>query len=420
MTATIQALFITLALGAFIGLQFRKAAEEQNYTSQAFAGLRTCMAITLLGYLSVFISKYYEYTFIIFSSFFLILILISYVLTAFKQKHPGGTIEIILATLFLVGALVAYNQVMLATIITIILSIIASARSQLYKVSDKFTKIEILDTVKFAIVVFLILPLLPDRTIDPLGVINPYNIWLMVILISGIGFVAYMASKFTGKNRGILLSGFIGGGISSTAVTTTMAIENKKKPKYLDAFIMAIILASVMMYVRVILETVIINRNLLGPILIPIGAMLLSMIGFALYSHLLRKKSIKTPKLKEEMPLETPFSLKPAIKFSLFFVAILFLIKFAELYLGNKGIYITSILSSLADVDAITISLSKLSADQIITQSTAVRAITYAVIGNTLIKIVYIHFFGSKILTRKMFGVFLVTASVGIITSLFI
>ena len=120
------------------------------------------------------------------------------------------------------------------------------------------------------------------------------------------------------------------------------------------------------------------------------------------------------------MPLETPFSLKPAIKFSLFFVAILFLIKFAELYLGNKGIYITSIISSLADVDAITISLSKLSADQIITQSTAVRAITYAVIGNTLIKIVYIHFFGSKILTRKMFGVFLVTASVGIITSLFI
>jgi len=416
---TIQALFITLALGAFIGLQFRKTAEEEGYSSKAFAGLRTCMAITLLGYLSVFLSNYYEATFILFSGFFLILILIGYVYTAFIEGHPGATTETTLATLFLVGALVGFDQVSLAIIITIILSVIASARSHIYKISDKFTKLEILETLKFAIVIFLVLPLLPNTAIDPLGVINPYKIWLLVILISGIGFIAYMASKFFGKDRGILLSGFIGGGISSTAVTTTMAIENKKKPKYINAYVMAILLASVMMYARVIIEAVIVNRALLAKLMIPIGSMLVVMLGYTLYTYYFSKKE-KAPKLKKELEVETPFSLKPAIKFSLFFVVILLLIKAAELYLGEKGIYLTAIVSSLADVDAITISLSNLSADHTIAESTAIRAITYAVIGNTLIKIIYIHLFGTKKFTKRMFGIFALTAIVGIATSFLI
>lgn len=420
MSEIIFALLITLALGAFIGLQFRKTAEAEGYTKEAFAGMRTSMAITLLGYLSVLLSDYYEPTFIIFSSFFLLLILVSYAYASFIKQRPGGTSEITLASLFLVGALVGYGQTNIAIIVTIILSIIASGRSQLYRVSDKFTQLEIIETLKFAIVIFLILPLLPNEAIDPLGVLNPYNIWLMVILISGIGFIGYMASKFIGNKRGILLSGFIGGSVSSTAVTTTMAIENKKKPKYLSAFGMAILLASVMMYIRVIIEAVIINQAILGRLIIPIGAMLVTMIGFTLYSFYFRKKKEKTPKLRGEMAIDTPFSLKPAIKFSLFFVVILLLIKVSELYLGDKGIYLTAIISSLADVDAITISLSNLSADQAITETLAIRAITYAVIANTLIKIIYIRMFGTKLLTEKMLVVFAVTAVVGIFASFMI
>lgn len=421
MSEIIFALFISLALGAFIGLQFRKTAEEGGYTKEAFAGMRTSMAITLLGYLAVLLSSYYKPTFLIFSSFFLILILISYAHAAFIKERPGGTSEITLAALFLVGALVGYGQTNIAIIVTIILSIIASGRSQLYRISDKFSQLEIIETVKFAIVIFLILPLLPNEAIDPLGVLNPYTIWLMVILISGIGFIGYMASKFIGKKGGILLSGFIGGSVSSTAVTTTMAIENKKKPKYLNSFAMAILLASVMMYIRVIIEAVIINQAILGRLLIPIGAMLVTMIGFTLYSFYFRKKKTeKTPKLRKEMAIDTPFSLKPAIKFSLFFVVILLLIKLSELYLGDKGIYLTAIISSLADVDAITISLSNLSADHTIAETLAIRAITYAVIANTLIKIIYIRMFGTKLLTEKMMTVFIVTALVGIVASFMI
>ncbi len=409
---------ITLALGIFLGLQFRKNAEEGDYAEHSFAGLRTCMAISLLGYLAVYLSQFNVHTFLIISAFILILILSSYSQAAFQEQRIGATGEITLAMLFLVGSLVGYGETSMAIVITILLSIISSGRNHLYSISDRFTSLEIIETVKFAIIIFLILPLLPNQAIGPLGVINPYNIWLMVILISGISFLGYMASKFFGKDKGILLSGFIGGSVSSTAVTTTMAIENKKKPKLTNLYFIAILLASVTMYLRVIIEAVIVNQSLLATLIIPIGAMLLTMTGATLVMYITSsEKRGKNPKLKEEVSLETPFSLKPAIKFSIFFIFILAFIKISEQYLGDQGVYLTAIISSLADVDAITLSLSQLSSTGVITDILAVRAITIAVIGNTCIKILYVYLFGSKELTKKMFGIFSLTSLVGIATS---
>jgi uncharacterized membrane protein (DUF4010 family) len=412
---------LTLALGTFIGLQFRKNAEEGDYDRHSFAGLRTCMGISLLGYLAVYLSQFNPHTFLIFSAFMLILILSSYGQAAFQEHRIGATGEITLAMLFLVGALVGYEENIMAIIITILLSIIASGRSHLYGISDRFTRLEIIETVKFAIIVFLILPLLPNQAIDPWGAINPYNIWLMVILISGISFLGYMASKFFGKDKGILLSGFIGGTVSSIAVTTTMAIENKRKPKLINMYSIAILLASLTMYIRVLIEAVIVNQALLAKLIIPIGSMLFTMTILTLYMYFKsRDKGKKTPKLKKQVSLETPFSLKPAIKFSLLFVVILLLIKITEQYLGNQGVYLTAIISSLADVDAITLSLSQLSVTNVISDSLAIRAITAAVIGNTFIKIFYVYLFGSRELTKKMLGVFLITAFVGIGSSFLI
>lgn len=417
MDQIIQSLLISLVLGAFIGLQFRKNAEQGHYEEKAFAGMRTCMGISLLGYITVLLSQFNEVYLLLFGSFFLILILLSYAQAAFQNRRIGGTSEIGLAVLFIVGALVGYEEINLAIIITIILSIIVSGKHHLYSISDKFSPLELIETVKFAIIIFLILPLLPNYAIDPLGVINPYNIWLLVILISGIGFTGYMASKFIGKDRGILLSGFIGGTVSSIAVTTTMSTESKRKPKLLNIYLIAILLATLTMYVRVAIEVIIINQELFWKLIIPIGAMLITMSGFALYFYFYGKKPTKTPKLKQRMSLESPLALKSAIKFALFFIFILYFIKIAELYLGNEGIYLSAIISSFADVDAISISLSQLSANQEITNILAIRAITYAVIANTFIKILYIHLFGTKILTKKMLGVFLVTSIVGILTS---
>lgn len=377
------------------------------------------MGISLLGYLAVYLSQFNANTFLLVSAFMLLLILSSYGQAAFQEHRIGATGEVTLALLFFVGSLVAYEESTIAIVITILISVIASGRDSLYSISDRFTRLEIIETVKFAIVVFLILPLLPNEAIDPWGAINPYNIWLMVILISGISFMGYMASKFIGKNSSILLSALIGGTVSSTAVTTTMSIESKNKKNRVRIYAIAILLASLTMYIRVILEAVIVNQALTMKLLIPLGSMLATMSGMTLFLYFQKAKK-KTPTLKEEVNLETPFSLKPALKFSVFFVFILLFIRLTQHYLGEQGVYLTALVSSLADVDAITLSLSQLSATQNISEILAVRGITIAVIGNTLIKILYVHFFGSSELTKKMAGIFLLTSLVGIGTSFLI
>jgi len=416
METLIESLLISLALGAFLGLQLRKRAEEGGYHHKVFAGMRTCMAITLLGYLAVLLSNFRDDIFILFTGFFLILVLLSYAHSAFKKNRIGGTTETLLVSLYLVGALVAYGEINLAMIVTIILSIIASGYDYLYNFSDRFSRLEVIEMVKFAILIFLILPLLPNHPIDPLGVVNPYNVWLMVILISGIGFVGYLASKFIGKERGILVSAFAGGLVSSIGVTITMAIENKKKPKLTTIYALAILIASTTMFARVMTQTTIINPGLFIDLIKPIGAMMATMLGYTGYKFWQSKKNkpVKVPKLKSQIKVESPLSIKPALKFSIFYVAILLLIKASELYLGNKGIYITTFVSSLADIDAISISLSQLSSAGEITQSIAVRAITMGVIVNTFIKILYIHMFGSRELTKRMLTVFFLTSIIGI------
>lgn len=413
MEPIIQSLFISLSLGAFIGLQFRKKAEEGEYQNNTFAGMRTCMAITILGYISIFLSQYDNTIFIILSSFFLVLILLSYIQSAFQENRIGGTDEIVLATLFMVGVLIGYEETNIAIILTIILSIISSGRDELYRISDKFTKLEVIETVKFAIIIFLILPLLPNEPIDPWGVVNPNTIWIMVILISGIGFMGYMASKFIGKGKGILLSGFVGGFVSSTAVTTEMAIESKKNSRYINLYSIAIVLSSLMMFIRVLVEAFVFNAELIAPLSIPIGGMMLTMLGFTVYNYYSEKKR-KTPTLKKDLELETPFSLGPAIKFSLFFVFILLVTEFAKTYFGDSGVYIAAILSGFADVDAITISLSQLSSEAELTNQVAISGITYAVISNTFIKLIYIHFFGSKAMRQKLLTVVTSSSVVGI------
>ncbi|MDP3976193.1 MAG: MgtC/SapB family protein [bacterium] len=410
----LSSLSIALVLGAFIGLQFQKHSEEKHF--HPFAGLRTCMAITVLGFLVAFLEQFNSSLPLIISGFFLILILLSYFQSVWQDGRPGATTELSLVILFIVGILVGYGRVNIPIIITILLSIIATAREQLYQFSSRFSKFEIIETVKFAIIIFMILPLLPDRTIDPWNLINPRTTWLLVILISGISFAGYMASKFIGKHKSILLSGFIGGLVSSTAVTTTMSIQNKKQPRLVDPYTLAILLASLMMYIRVLFEVFVVNRALLDTLLIPIGGMLLTSTCFGLY-YFYQSTRNHQPKLEKELDISTPLALAPAIKFSLFFIAILALIRVADLYWGDKGIYLTALFSGLADVDAISISLSNLSAEGSIQAELAVRAITYAVISNTLVKLVYIHLFGSKVLRNKVLLGFSTTSLVGLALS---
>ncbi len=404
-------LLVSSGLGAFIGLQFRKNAEQGKYTKTSVAGLRTCIILCLFGWITTLLSQHYESMIILSTAFVAALIGISYWYSIHKLKKPGITSELLLMMVFLMGILVGINQINLAVILTIIMSIVSTGKGYLYQVSDKFNQIEIIDTVKFAIIIFLILPILPNRSLDAWGIFNPAEVWTMVILVSGIGFVGYMASKFIKKKSSIIVTGLVGGLISSTAVTTNMALQSKKQENMIDYYAISILLGSGMMYARVLLATAVINPELCRSLVVPLGAMIL----FTALSSLIMWKRSKesTPKLKQELEVETPLSLIPAFKFSLIYVAILALITFANQYLGSKGIYISALFSGIADVDAITLSLSQLSSELSISSSAALIGITIAVISNTWVKILYVAFIGSNKLLKKVSATLAISALIG-------
>jgi uncharacterized membrane protein (DUF4010 family) len=411
--------FLTAALlGAFIGLQREKDGQRKGY--EGFAGLRTSIFIALLGALATYLNIFNEFILPITFGLFGLMVIVVYIYTAYVLKKTGGTAELSLLLLFLVGVLTASNQATLAIIITIFMGFIHSLRKSLHSLTERFSEDEILDTLKFATITFVVLPLLPNIALDPFGIFNPYKTWLTVVFISGIGFIGYISAKFMGQKRGIAIAGILGGIASSTATTTAMASGNKKSPNIVNPFAFAICIANAVMFIRVLVEVVVINPALFTGLIFPLGIMVLTASGLAMYfwfsqSEEHGKKAHKSHGVAE-IGLKSPFTIGPALKFGVFFVFILTIVRFGEMYLGEQGVYLTSFISGFADVDAIALSLSNLSGNGVIEKATAIKGITIAVMVNTGIKLVYIKLLASNALTKVMAIAFAIMLGSGLFT----
>jgi uncharacterized membrane protein (DUF4010 family) len=234
----------------------------------------------------------------------------------------------------------------------------------------------------------IILPLLPNRDLDPYGAFNPYTVTFLVILICGISFVGYFLTKFLGAAKGLGLTGLFGGLTSSTAVTAAMAVEARKSPGLSHVCAFATVIANATMFGRVLVVVAILDRALLGSLVWSIGAMM----GIAFFAAIYLWSISKNVQISGSsaapagISLQNPFSLWPAIKFSVFFITILFMAKIAKIYLGDKGIYIASLFSGLADVDAITLSIVQQTKAAQLAREVGAIGITIAVVANSLVK----------------------------------
>ena len=400
---------MALALGALVGLEreyarFRKKGHD-------FAGIRTYPLIALFGALAAYVGSIVSVLVFVLCAFLmgLLIVLAYFAVAEHVRTYIGATSEVAGFITFFIGALCFYNEMALAAIITIIMTFILYARSMLHGFAEKLKSHELKATLFFAIITFVILPFLPDKGYGPLGLFNPYVTWLMVILVSAISFVGYILLKWFGE-KGITLTGILGGLVSSTAVTTSFAQRSKKEKKIFRALVLGVILANGIMFVRVLIVVFTLNAELLSSLLIPLLSLI---IVTALFSYYLWKEA-KTVKGKVE--LGSPFSLGPALKFGLLFALILALVKIGEVYFSSRGVYIVSFLSGVADVDAITISLSQLSKGSLPLE-TARNGILIAVLTNVAAKGGIAYWFGSKEFRKRVslfFGV-LILLGVGMV-----
>lgn len=413
----LQQLGVAVLLSTLIGLEREKKYQQDGVG--VFGGLRTFALIGLIGALAMFLSTYSMIILGVLTVGFLALVVASYVMSAKKNENIGATSEIAAILVYIIGMLSAMGNFFVATSITLLVLVILLFKEPLHKWAYHIEWKEIISTIEFIIVAFIILPLLPNQGFGPYEFFNPYLIWLMVVFISGLSFLSYVAIRLFGAKRGISLTGFLAGFISSTALTLTYSSESKKNPKIMYPYLIAVVIASSAMFFRILVEVAVVNTQLVLPLLLPM--LLMGGLGvFVVFVFWFVSENKNEEKVKKEaLDVKSPFSLAPAIKFGLFFAIILFLAKFANDFMGNKGIYLASVASGILDVDAITLSVANL-ANEGLDMSSAVIAITLGAITNTLVKGMFFLFFGSRKVGIRIMAVFLIIAMAGGVSLLFI
>ncbi len=419
--------FVALALGAIIGLE--REVEIQQKKLYAYGGIRTFLLIAMFGALVGYVSNVlvgYDLFVIVSFVAFVVLVVVGYVIVSGKSKKMGATTEFAAIITFLVAIFIMKGFVIIGVIAAILTAAILAFKPQLHLLAKSVEREEMYATIKFGIITLVVLPLLPNNNyslvdfpvladvinsfpnvaavLSEISVFNPYHIWLMVVFITGISLVGYILIKIVGAERGLGLTGFLGGLVSSTAVTSSLTHESKSVKnlkKLVNPLVFGVVIASSTMFLRVLFEVLVLNKSLLKWLIYPIGVMALGGFGVAGYLYFTRDKE-----LKKDFDFQSPFALIPAIKFGLFFAFVLFVSKLFSVLWGSGGIYLASLISGLADVDAITISMATLAMKGDISAKTAVSAITIAVCSNTVVKGGIAYLFGAKKFGKIVAAVF--------------
>lgn len=413
--AILQQLGVALVLSSLIGLEREHRYQSENVPS--FGGLRTFALIGLAGALAYIMGQYYQPLFAVVTAGFLALVVAAYVMTTRDEKEFGATSEVAAILVYIIGILAAMGLNVVATAVALAVLVILHFRDPLHSWAKHIRNEELVSTIEFVVIAFVVLPLLPNQAYGPYEFFNPYVVWLMVVFISGISFASYIAIKLFGARRGISLTGFLAGFISSTALAFSFSAKSKKVTKVVNPFVLAMVVAASAMFFRVLVEVAVLNRSLFFVVLPPLLVMGVVAAVIAIFFYT-RKEKMSAELGRDALDLKSPFSLRPALKFAVFFAFILFLTKFAQVQMGSSGIYLASLISGILDVDAITISVSNLAKNGL-AEDVAAAAVVIAVIVNTLSKAVIFMIFGNKAVSLRVFASFLFVLLCGGATFLF-
>jgi uncharacterized membrane protein (DUF4010 family) len=391
---------VALGLGVLVGLE----RERSKPATGGFAGVRTIALISLAGGLSSYFELALGQPWLGLGVFAAIaaLAVVSYAVTAWRGDL-GTTTEISAVIAFLLGALCVRGDLELAAGLTVASAGVLALKDWLHRLAQRIETADVEATLKFAIVTLIVLPIVPNQNFGPppLAVINPHEIWLMVVLISGLNFASYLLVKVVGAEHGIGLTGLLGGLVSSTAVTLGFSQRSRQHPAQAPALALGILVAWTVMFFRVPLLVALVSPGLARSLL-P-GMAVLGVPSLALCAFLWRRqRSSRSRETASVSAGQNPFELGQAIRFGALFGVVTFVAKAAEEYLGSSGLYFTGALAGLTDVDAVSLSMAKLASGDAAHLSVAARTIVIAVVSNTLVKGAMAAGFGAPELRRAI------------------
>jgi uncharacterized membrane protein (DUF4010 family) len=371
---TIVSLGLALALGLLVGTE-RGWQERAAAEGSRVAGIRTFGLIGLLGGLWELLSRSVGEIVLGFAFFaFAVVMVTAHVAEARVSKDFGTTTVIAALITFGLGALSVRGERGIAAAGAVVTAIILSLKPILHSWVQRIEPAELTAALKLLLISVVILPVLPDQGYGPWRALNPHELWSLVVVIAALSFAAYCGTRMAGVKRGILLTGLLGGLVSSTAVSIQLArlAGDAAQTRLLAA---GVLVASAMMFVRVLVVVTIVNPNLSVTLSLPLLAMALTLFCCAaLYARNIKPVAI------DALRLRNPVELTQALQFALLLGAIFLATAAAREWLGETGLFLLAALSGIADVDAITISLSRMAAADY-----SVRAAGGAIILATLV-----------------------------------
>ncbi len=386
MLELLKALLVSASLGALLGLERQWSGERDNPKVDSIVGARTFAIWAALGTLCAWFAQEQHPGFFLagFAGMVVFLSLFLY-RRAQRDRDIGLTTGAVGIATYLLGGLVFYGQSKTAVVVAISLLLLLASKERLHGLSRKFSRTDVYQALQFAAVTGIVLPLVPDHPFGPYGAFNPFSIWLMVVLVSGLGFLGYVAVRVFGEDRGIAFTGLLGGLASSTATTLAMSRQSRSLPETGNLCALAVVLACTVMLGRV---AVLVGAVSL-PVLWKVGPWLLFVatpgILFAVWSW--RHFSRIQPDASETAhEVRNPLNLRIAIQFAILYALIVLLVRWSNESFGGTGVYWASFFSGLTDLDAISLSISQLERAGSIVATEAARAVLIAAGANSLLK----------------------------------
>lgn len=346
---TAQQLLISLALGMLIGLQ-RERVET------ALGGIRTFPLVTLLGTVCGQLSQLHGGW--ILGAGFISLTALMFLsnLPRLRAGDGGGlTTEFAVLLLYALGAFLVSGQHLLVVMLGGVIALLLHWKQPLHRFADSVGDADMRAIMQFVLISMVILPVLPDEPFGPYVALNAFEVWLMVVLIVGMSLAGYVAYKVLGAVGGVLLSGVLGGVISSTATAVSSARISQGAPASAALVALLIMIASTVAMARVLIEIGIVASGSFANLALPLGGMLGAMVIIATGAYLFTRKQAA------ELPAqENPAQLKTALLFALIYAVIKLAVAAAKEHFGTAGLYAVGVISGLTDMDAITLSPARL------------------------------------------------------------
>lgn len=372
---------MALALGLVVGFE-RGWHARARAEGERIAGVRTFGLIGLLGGLSVLLGQATSVVVVpVTLAGLAAVLLLAYGLRSLRDKDAGITTLTAAVVTFIIGALTVTGRLEIAAASAVVMGLVLSAKPALHGVIAKVTDAELRAVFQLLLISIVALPLIPDRGYGPGGVLNPYQIWWMVVLIAMLSSAGYFAMRIAGPDRGLLLTGALGGLASSTALTLSYARMYRRARSLHIPLSVGILLACAMMFPRIWIEAFILQPDFAWSLAPP----LLVMAAIASAGLLVTRRDHPAPADPDAVAISNPFEVRTALQFGGLLVVVKLLSHWGQHYLGEEGIYLVAVVASISDVDAITLTVAS-SVGDTFSPEVAKRAIVLSAAVNSVTK----------------------------------